>query len=457
MATTQQAQGQRAHVARHVRSFPVDGVAPPRPVRHAGRVDDGRRHTRNHVSADNLYHPDVRRPSRSDLNRRTSTHKALPPIPGERTAAPGPSIPSRYARARAASTPSWPLGPDSRSAESRPVLRENTHVHSRPRRRGSLAAPSPSVARPPIDRRDFESSPRHERQAPLIVVTSLSAATASAATASAATASVASPVAISTAAPSTISVTPTPTTATTAATSLQPTSTTITTAPSSAATASPPASPTKYPSGHSAGHKQTPSFQTRYMHMLLALDKIPRLHNILASVFTWTLLAGFVVFPGAFTTSPGAPPTTAPSLLPLAVALTSLGALGLAWLGVRWRRNYVWLLNRVYMPGALSGFVGGLATVTSVYAHAAGFWSPPAMAAAAVEAALCLLCGGLFVVYNNLLLGRVKRDHDSSGDEKPRGRGSASGEGEGRPERRGVLMRMWRFSQSPPLAPGSIV
>ncbi|KAL8371682.1 hypothetical protein RB595_001470 [Gaeumannomyces hyphopodioides] len=451
MSATQHAQGRRAHVARHVRSFPVDGVAAPRPVRQAGRVGDGRRHTRNHASADNLHHPDVRRPGRSDFNRRTSTHKALPPIPGASTGAPGVSIPSRYARARAASTPSWPLGLDSGSAGSRPVFRENTHVHSHPRRKSSLATPSPSAARPPIDRHDFASSTRHERQAPLIVATSPPAATSL----------VTSSVAITTAAPSTISITPTPTTATTAITSLQPTSTTITTtAPSSAVTASPPASLTKYASGRNAGHKQTPSFQTRYMHMLLALDKIPRLHNILASVFTWTLLAGFVVFPGAFT-SPAAPPATAPSLLPLAVALTSLGALGLAWLGVRWRRNYVWLLNRVYMPGALSGFVGGLATVTSVYAHAAGFWSPPAMAAAAVEAALCLLCGALFIVYNNLLLGRVKRDHDSSGGEKLHGRGSASdeaeGKGEARPQRRGFITRMWRFSQSPPFAPGSIV
>jgi hypothetical protein len=43
------------------------------------------------------------------------------------------------------------------------------------------------------------------------------------------------------------------------------------------------------------------SVQTRYMDMLLSLDTIPRLHNILASFFTWILLAGFLVFPGTFT------------------------------------------------------------------------------------------------------------------------------------------------------------
>jgi hypothetical protein len=40
---------------------------------------------------------------------------------------------------------------------------------------------------------------------------------------------------------------------------------------------------------------------TRYMNMLLALDGIPRIHNMLAAFFTWILLAGFVLFPGTFT------------------------------------------------------------------------------------------------------------------------------------------------------------
>lgn len=40
---------------------------------------------------------------------------------------------------------------------------------------------------------------------------------------------------------------------------------------------------------------------TRYMNMLLALDTIPRLDNMLSSFFTWILLAGFVLFPGTFT------------------------------------------------------------------------------------------------------------------------------------------------------------
>jgi hypothetical protein len=40
---------------------------------------------------------------------------------------------------------------------------------------------------------------------------------------------------------------------------------------------------------------------TRYVNMLLALDDIPEMFNMMASFFTWILLAGFVLFPGTFT------------------------------------------------------------------------------------------------------------------------------------------------------------
>lgn len=43
------------------------------------------------------------------------------------------------------------------------------------------------------------------------------------------------------------------------------------------------------------------SQHTRYVTMLLAQDTIPRFHTILAAAFTWILLAGFLVFPGTFT------------------------------------------------------------------------------------------------------------------------------------------------------------
>ena len=46
----------------------------------------------------------------------------------------------------------------------------------------------------------------------------------------------------------------------------------------------------------------TPSqMDTQYVNMLLALDDIPKLHNMYAAFFNWILLAGFILFPGTFT------------------------------------------------------------------------------------------------------------------------------------------------------------
>lgn len=48
-------------------------------------------------------------------------------------------------------------------------------------------------------------------------------------------------------------------------------------------------------------HSQQSQMDSRYVNMLLALDSISSIDNMLASFFTWILLAGFVLFPGTFT------------------------------------------------------------------------------------------------------------------------------------------------------------
>lgn len=112
------------------------------------------------------------------------------------------------------------------------------------------------------------------------------------------------------------------------------------------------------------------SIKTRYMTMLLDLDTIPRLHNILASFFTWILLAGYLVFPGTFTslqdettTIPviGNSTTTETAekvflkhvknapLLWIAGFCCGIGVVGMGWLWWRWRENFVWLINRIFL------------------------------------------------------------------------------------------------------------
>src|SRR5271156_1206544 len=111
---------------------------------------------------------------------------------------------------------------------------------------------------------------------------------------------------------------------------------------------------------------RVPSVQTRYMGMLLHLDQIPRLHNILAAVFTWILLAGFLVIPGTFTSFKNSEAfkdsdnkdaleqkilhsVANIGLLWLSGACCVIGLLGCCWLWFMWRRNYVWLINRIFL------------------------------------------------------------------------------------------------------------
>lgn len=108
---------------------------------------------------------------------------------------------------------------------------------------------------------------------------------------------------------------------------------------------------------------RTPSVQTRYVSMLLHLDDIPRLHNILAAVFTWILLAGFLVIPGTFTTfknrASGSNSNSVEEAILHSIAHVGLvwvsgafciiGAVGCCWLWFRWRQNYVWLINKIFL------------------------------------------------------------------------------------------------------------
>lgn len=171
------------------------------------------------------------------------------------------------------------------------------------------------------------------------------------------------------------------------------------------------------------GYTSAEAAQTPYMTMLLSLDRIPRLHNILVSVFVWVLLAGFVVIPGSFTSSKrkqegetvqipvgGVGGRESGAKLALTPANTAAmvvgfvcivaGTFGSAWLALRWRRNYIWLLNKLYMPLILNALAGLLAAVTNVYTQQAGEWSTQAIITAVIEASILVVNVVLFFVYN---------------------------------------------------------
>lgn len=201
------------------------------------------------------------------------------------------------------------------------------------------------------------------------------------------------------------------------------------------------------------------------MEMLLHLDTIPRLHNILASAFTWVLLAGFVLYPGTFKSiqslsdDPNVKDSEAAStvldrvkdipLLVVASICCGAGAAGMIWLSVRWRRNYVWLLNRLYLPGVLNSLAGLISTLVNVYASQNGTWSITALVTGIVEACCMVVCGILFVVVNYLLLARVRRQH---GREVEIMQQAETDDGE-----EGFFEKVGRKAKKPGLEPGSVV
>jgi hypothetical protein len=197
------------------------------------------------------------------------------------------------------------------------------------------------------------------------------------------------------------------------------------------------------------------------MTMLLALDTIPRMHNILASFFTWILLAGFILFPGTFTSLSAklaADPTLSDSqratqilhsiknkeLLVIGAICSGLGAGGMCWLWYRWRANYVWLLNRIFLPGCLNSLAGLISTLTNVYSQQGGNWSISARVTATVTGSVMAVTGVLFAIYNFWILAKVKSRYG-----REWGHQNETGER--------LKEKIERVAMAPALEPGSVV
>jgi len=161
--------------------------------------------------------------------------------------------------------------------------------------------------------------------------------------------------------------------------------------------------------------------------MLLHLDKIPRIYNLGASFFTWIVLAGFVVFPGTFTNIKGFDTRTpqgnaverellytvknAP-LLWVAGACCIVGTLGMVGLWIRWGKNYVWIINRIFLPGLLNGLTGLISTFVNIYTAQNGDYSITAEVTIIVTGATAVISGVLFIIYSTFILARVKKAHE---------------------------------------------
>lgn len=184
-------------------------------------------------------------------------------------------------------------------------------------------------------------------------------------------------------------------------------------------------------SSGSSSSAHSNSEHSRYVQMLLQQDDIPLLHKILASTFVWLLLAGYLVFPGTFTSLQKSVEKNGDDahnlgdqaaklfvnsvknipLLVIAAVICGVAAAGMLFLAVKHSRNYVWIVNKLFLPGMTNSLAGLVSTLIGVYAQQHGTWSITARITAIVEGASLCICGSLFLVYQLALLKRVKKSH----------------------------------------------
>ncbi|KAJ6512635.1 hypothetical protein C8R45DRAFT_1087783 [Mycena sanguinolenta] len=161
---------------------------------------------------------------------------------------------------------------------------------------------------------------------------------------------------------------------------------------------------------------------TRYVRMLLAIDDIPSVYNILANFFTWILLAGFVLFPGTFTSLQKNPQLSAigvsaanvvkhVTLYVIAWVCTGVGAAGMIYLWIRWRSNYIWCLNRIFLPGFMNSLAGVLSTISSILGTQNATLSISSKSTIIVTTAVAGICGILTAFYMLVLVQGLKNEH----------------------------------------------
>ncbi|USP77938.1 hypothetical protein yc1106_05212 [Curvularia clavata] len=166
--------------------------------------------------------------------------------------------------------------------------------------------------------------------------------------------------------------------------------------------------------------------RTRYIDMLLGLDSVSPVHNLLSSAFVWLLLAGYIVFPATFTKlqrteskSPNNGFSAAAlhtvrniPLLYVAAFACGIGVAGCLWLWWQHRKNYVWVIHRIFLPALLNSIAGLISTIINVYSAQDGQYSVTARVTIIVTAACSVVAAALFLLYNTIMLRLVRRRHE---------------------------------------------
>ncbi|KAJ1301947.1 hypothetical protein OPQ81_000786 [Rhizoctonia solani] len=172
------------------------------------------------------------------------------------------------------------------------------------------------------------------------------------------------------------------------------------------------------PSGKRRG--STASIQSRYSEMTMDyFESIPAKYNSYAGFFTWILLAGFVLGPSAQQAAAqvGLGETyqrvvTKVPLLAISIVCSGVGMLGMIALWIRWRKNYMWLIHKVFLPGTLNGLAGTLAVTVNIWAIQGGKFpfNTTTIVTLSITLGATVICLLLTFIYQIALIS-IKKEH----------------------------------------------
>ncbi|PNH26930.1 hypothetical protein BJF96_g9740 [Verticillium dahliae] len=154
--------------------------------------------------------------------------------------------------------------------------------------------------------------------------------------------------------------------------------------------------------------------------MSIRSNQIPTRYNVLAAICAWITLAGFIVLPNTFTSIEKSESlgrhyggqalqetVRNVQLLPLAGVLCGIGLSGSCWLWWKWRKNYVWLIAHVFIPGVSHSLIALFSVVISIATSNGGEFSITAKVSISIVSAMCGILISLTVIYTKLLNGII--------------------------------------------------
>ncbi|KAJ5642303.1 hypothetical protein N7490_006303 [Penicillium lividum] len=152
-------------------------------------------------------------------------------------------------------------------------------------------------------------------------------------------------------------------------------------------------------------------------------------YNLYASAANWALLAGYLVVPGTFTSLKDSDEVKKalqgnyagrvvlstiqnPPLLVIACLFLAAGAITLAWLFIRFKYSYPWLISRIFTPAFMNAVTGLLTTTVNVVTSQSGEFSIMAIMTLLVTGITFSISLTLFVWYKFFKWEKIIKDDE---------------------------------------------